>query len=619
MNKLFAELGIGLANPDYSGFIVAWILVLVLTIATIRWRTKTLKELNVLSWPDAFVKPRWRALKTFCQVAGFFFLVVALIGPQWGQKEKVVKAEGLDICFAIDLSRSMQAEDVVPSRLQAAKNQLTIFMQRMGGDRAALVGFAGSAFIAAPLTTDHRALVSFLDPMDPSYISDQSTNLSVGIDACLKALSLDKVKERAEIADLAAKVVVLVSDGEETGDDFQGAVKRAEALGVPVYAFAVGTAKGGLIPVRTDSGMRYLKDPDNPDANVVTKLEEKKIKEIAEKTGGKVFYLSGGVEVLKDFEAALTNYKRDSVDAGTRLDREDRFQWPLAVAFFLLFLDFLIPELGFAWKLFAQRKGSAALKAVAVSLVFAAAPRSEAEGLPSKLMPWTIFRSNRGTSQYQDKQLPESRQSFETALADDSRDLMLRYNWAATRLAMSAPQEKGQDFNQKILDEASGELKKILRESETKNPHDPFLKPLHYQLGLALELKKDKTGALQNYYRSLRIPPANPKLDTLTEEGIRRLLAAEQQNGGGGGQNQKQDDQKGEGDKDKKEQKFGQGPQKPAEFKGTDVNESQAKKILESVGSKEREVQKRRSQNEAKDKQRARGDDGPSNGRGKQW
>ena len=623
MNNFLSNMGVGLANPQYTGFIIAWIVVLALTFATILWRRKTLKQLKVLSWPDAFERPRFRAFKTFCQVAGLFLLVLALIGPQWGQKEKVVKAEGLDLCFAIDLSRSMLAEDVLPSRLQAAKNQLTIFMQRMGGDRAALVGFAGSAFVAAPLTTDHRALMSFLDPMDSSYISDQSTNLSVGVDACLRALGLDQVKDRVEIADLAAKVIVVISDGEETGDDFKGAVGRAETLGVPVYAFAVGTAKGGLIPIRSERGVQYLKDPSNPSSNVITKLEEKKIKEIAEKTGGKVFYLSGGIEILKDFEAALANYKRDSIDAGTRLDREDRFQWPLGIAFFFLFLDFFLPELGFlwVWPLRLRNKTKTLLMLVAGLSAFNA--RAASDPANEGLMPWTIFRNNRGTAQYQKKAFPESRKSFEDALADESKSILLRYNWAATRLAMSFPQEKGQDFNQKILDESVGELKKILADYKPAGVGDPFLKALTYQLALALELKKDKENALAHYYQALTLQPANAKLDNPTQEGIRRLLAAQQQQGGGGGggddQKDKNKDDKGQDEGDKKDQKFGQQQGQKPEFKGTDVSESQAKKILESVGSKEREVQKRRSQKEAQEKQRAQDNEGQATGRGKQW
>ncbi|MEO5666531.1 MAG: VWA domain-containing protein [Bdellovibrionota bacterium] len=621
MNTMLMELGIGFANPDYAGFLVAWVLVLGLSFATIRWRKKMLGALNVLSWPDAFEKPRWRGSKIVCQIIGLLFLVIALIGPQWGQKEKVVKAEGLDLCFAVDLSRSMLAEDVTPNRLQAAKNQLTIFMQGMGGDRAALVGFAGSAFVAAPLTTDHRALVSFLDPMDSSYISDQSTNLSVGIDACLRALGLDKVKDRSEIADLAAKVVVIVSDGEETGDDFKGAAARAETLGVPVYGFAVGTSKGGLIPIRSERGVEYLKDPSNPSTNVVTKLEEKKLKDIADKTGGKIFYLSGGVEVLKDFNAALANYKRDSIDAGTRLDREDRFQWPLAVAFFFLFLDFLIPELGFAWKWPSRSKNGA--KTLVILLAGLGAWDSNAAPGAEGLMPWTIYRNNKAFSLYKKKSYTESRQALEDALSDNARNLMLRYNWASTRLAMSFPQEKGQDFNQKILDETIGEFTKILSEYKPDLPADPFVKGLHYQLALALELKKEREKALAHYYDALLQKPAEKELDPVIEESIRRLLAAQQQQGGGGGggsENEKKDNKGGEGDKDKKDKKYGQGQQqKPAEFKGTDVNQSQAKKILESVGSKEREVQKRRSQKEAQEKQRAQGQDGQADGRGKQW
>ncbi len=497
---------------------------------------------------------------------------------------------------------------------------MTIFMQRMGNDRAALVGFAGSAFIAAPLTTDHRAIMSFLDPMNNSYISDQSTNLAVGVDACLKALGLESVKDRAEIADLAAKVIVIISDGEETGSDFRGAIARAENLGVPIYSFAVGTARGGPIPIRSERGVEYLKDPDNGGNNVITKLEEKRLKEMANKTGGKVFYLSSGVEILKDFEAALANYKRDSVDAGTRLDREDRFQWPLILAFLFLFLDFLIPERGFAFRKRARRGQSNLGVWIAGALVLLSSQGARANpAADSTLMPWTIFRNNRALALYRKQALPEARKSFEDALSDNSRHFVLRFNWAATRLAMALPQQQGQEINQKILDEVSGELKKLLKEYPVKAKEDAFLKGLHYQLALALELKKQKEEALIHYYSALHQGPVNDKLDASTEEGIRRLLAeSPQSGGGGGGGGQGENPEPQDGQEPPKNPQYGQQQRKP-EFQGTDIDQSQAQKILESVGSKEREVQKRRSQKEAQERQRERGKDGQSFGRGKQW
>ncbi|NCN42461.1 VWA domain-containing protein [bacterium] len=626
------KFGITFANPSYFVFLVLWCAILLLTFYNIIWRKKALQKLKVFNIPGAFTAPKWRTLKTTLSVLGYLFLVIALIGPQWGQKENPIKAQGLDLCFAIDLSRSMLAEDVLPNRLQSSKNQLSIFMGRMAGDRASLVGFAGSAFVAAPLTTDYHAILSFLDPMIPSYISDQSTNLSVGVDACLNSLGLEEVKDRIEIEDLAAKVVVLVTDGEETGSDFNGAVARAEKLGVPVYTFAVGTAKGGLIPIRSERGVQYLKDPSNPSKNVITKLEDKVIKEVAGKTGGKIFYLTNGVDAWKEFEEALANYKRDSVEAGTRLDREDRFQWPLLIAFLFLLLDFFLPEAG---RIF--RKGSLG----SIILFLLLTPSAKAE--EANLMPWTIYKNNKGVDKFFDGELSDSRLQFEDALADRASDLRLRFNWAATRFAMALPKAppKGEDgappasnqeqqINEKVVNEALKEFlaieKDYLKGREETPKDDIFLKSLKFEQALAHEILKEKTKGLQAFYRAQTLGPEEEQLDGEIEEGIKRLLSeppADGGGGGGGGQDDPKDGESkdGEGKGDKKDQnpKYGQGQKKP-EFKGTDVDKEQAAKILESVGSKERDVQMRKAQQNAEEQQQGKGkQDGQSFGRGKQW
>jgi len=632
-----SDFGIAFANPEYTPLLFVWVFVVGLFIFNAAWRRKTLKKLQVMNWPDAFDAPKARPYKNVMQIVGFLFLVLAMMGPQWGQKEKTVKAQGLDVCMAIDLSRSMLAEDVQPNRLQAAKNQLTIFMNRMGGDRAALVGFAGSAFVAAPLTTDHHAIVSFMDPMSSSYISDHSTNLAVGVDACLTALGLEDVKDRVEIEDLAAKVIVLISDGEETGDDFRGAIGRSAKLGVPIYSFAVGTAKGGLIPIRSERGVEYLKDPENAGANVITKLEEKKLKEIAEKSGGKVFYLVNGIEAWKEFEDALQNYKRDSVDSGTRLDREDRFQWPLWVAFLLLLLDFLLPETGWAFR------RSSSLKNIVLILIgflgLSSRPSyAAAQEVDSDLNPLTIYKNNKGVKLYKNRNNPEARHQFEEALADKSNNVLLRFNWAANRLVMSFPQvdesaPKGagaapdpKQFNQKIIEESLGELTKIYENYVPTSSEDGFYKALNYQMGLVNEIKQAAPEAMKHYYASLGLKPANKELDELATEAIKRLLVSQSSGGGGGGgggggeSNPEDEKSDGEGEGDKKEQnpKYGQGQQKP-KFSGTDINEQQAKKILESVQSKEQEVQKRKAQKDAKEKGSRGNEQGQSFGRGKQW
>ena len=337
MSGLSANWGVYLAYPERWPLFLLIIAVVGLIARSAKFRAQILRGMGI-ERPEQLDRtglqvPRNRRLKNILYVSGLAILALACLGPQWGQKEHAVRAEGLDICFALDLSNSMLAEDMSPNRLEQSKNQLSIFLQRLGGDRAAIAGFAGSGFVAAPLSVDHASLVNFLEPLNPTFVSDHSTNLGAGVDACMTALELDKVRSRDEISDAAAKLVVLVSDGEDTVEDSNEAIARAEKLGVPVYAMAVGTTKGAPIPVRDERGelLRYVKEPGATEV-VVSKLLDQGLKDLAKKTGGKVFYAASGVEAWNNFEKAIANYKRDSKDAGTKLDREDRFQWPLLLA-----------------------------------------------------------------------------------------------------------------------------------------------------------------------------------------------------------------------------------------------------------------------------------------------
>lgn len=624
------ELGISFANADHFYFLAIWVGFVILYLFNRRWRKINLQKLQVLSWPGAFVKPKARRIKSFFQITGLLFLIIALLGPQWGQKEKPLRAQGLDLCVGLDLSRSMLAEDVAPNRLQAAKNQLSLFIQRLGGDRVTLVGFAGSSFMAVPLTNDHRAIISFMDPMNNSYISDQSTNLPRAVDSCLNALGLEKVKDRIEIEDLAAKVIVLVTDGEETNDDYKDAVSRATKLGVPIYSFAAGTAKGGLIPLRSDRGVEYLKDPAQPGSNVISRLEEKTLKDMADKTGAKVFYLANGVEAWKEFEETLARYKRDGIDTGTQFDREDRFQWPLWIAFFFLILDFLVPELG--WR----RIFSSSMSLLIWILLPASflSQKIEAQSLSPKNLftpessPAIVYKNNKGTKEFQKRNHAEARKQFEEALSESSQSPVLRFNWASNRLVMSFPQDSGKGpmdpkkLNQQVLDEGLKELQKLHETYLPTQSDDRFYKGLNYQLAVAYELKQDKAKALKHYYTALNLKPEDNKLDPLTEEAIKRLLASSEQGGGGGGEGQDPKENKegeGEGEDKKDNPQYTRGQQQAPKFDGTEIDDQQAKKILESSQTKENDVRKKNAQKESRAQSSNDKDANDQLGRGKQW
>lgn len=681
--------GIQFAHDELS-----WLLFLPPALVFLMFRTRNIRrrfwKLLGLEQPDpTFEAPVNRRLKSFLFLLGFTAAVIAAIGPQWGQKAHPVKAQGLDMCFALDLSKSMWAEDLPPNRLGQAKNQLEIFLPRLGGDRAALVGFAGSAYVAAPLSVDHTALVTYLDSMNPETISDQATNLSAGVEACLSALGLDEIKDRNEILDDAARLIVLISDGEDTAEDDTGAVARAEKLGVPVFAMALGTEKGAPIPLREKGKLlEYVKDPDT-NQPVVTKLGLKGLKSVAEKTGGKVFVASGGLEAWKSFEESIADFKRESRDAGTKLDKEDRFQWPLLFAFLWLLWDFALTEVKWRWM-------KPWVWVIFVGSALGLGASREARAFDSHT-PKGVWFNNKGVKAFRKKDPKEAERNFSEALTEDAGDLDLRYNWAVNKLHGSIPHEPAPTaptpeataaqtggaqggepekpkVDEKMLGEALKELETLRADPRIAKPdREEFRRRLRYQLGQAYELKKDNVKALENYYASLTdkgllltAPPssegkkgAEPKqeakaegeasgkddatpphefappkpgqakppktLDEAAHINIARLLVAQQGDSGSSGQDKdqkKQDqDQKQDQKKENQPKDYGQDKQK-AKFTGTDVSESEARQILESVSGEEKDVMKRKAGGEAKERAARHRRDSQDKGgghRGKDW
>lgn len=628
---MIESLGIYFSQADHWPYLLLLPLLIGFMIRTARFRRKIITDISAADSSSLFLRsssmiaPKARRFKHGLFLGGLFFVCLAALGPQWGQKAQVVKAQGLDVCFALDLSRSMLAEDASPSRLAQAKNQLSIFLPNLGGDRAALVGFAGSGFVAAPLSSDHAAMTGFLDPMDPSFVSNQSTNLATGVDACLTALGLDTVKTRDEMSDSAAKLIVLISDGEDQFDDYNDAVKRCENLGIPVFAMAAGTAKGSTIAIRNQKGelTGYVSQNQQP---VMTKLEDKALKEIVRRTGGKIFYLSTGTDAWKNFSEATSNYKRDSRDAGTRMDREERFQWPLAIGFLLLLLDFLIPEAGLVLP-FSRRKRQRKIKTKLALLLLALhpAPHAQAASQPAsatdtevvvkpKAPPRIVVDNNLAAVKMSKGDLPTALKKLEEALQRDSSNPVLRFNWATAKLFSSVNKEGS--VNPKIADESIKELEALAKDlSAHPNPAlTDLAKATQYQLGQGFELKKDIARALESYYRTVTTGRVND-LDLKAKKNVSRLIAEQQNSGGGGGGSGEDQKQGKEGGKDDKKDEQGKDPKKPKpekdgedhtdvrqkpKYSGTEISEDEARQILESVTGEEREVQKRKAQGEAK-------------------
>ena len=278
-------------------------------------------------------------LKFTVLILAFGFLVIGLVNPKIGTKSETVKREGIDIVFAVDVSKSMLCEDVAPSRLEKSKQIVSQIINQLVGDRIGIVAYAGSAFPVLPITTDYGVAKMFLQSMNPSMVSSQGTSLDDAIK--LSSTYFDDDKK-------TSKLLILISDGEDHSEGASDAAEEANKLGLKIITIGVGTAKGGPIPLKENGRVLSFKRDQN-NAVVVTKLNEESLKVISKNTKGGYVNGNNTKEVLEYVKNALDNIEKTEFEAQQFTDYNSQFQWFLGIAFFLLLLDVFFLERKTKW------------------------------------------------------------------------------------------------------------------------------------------------------------------------------------------------------------------------------------------------------------------------------
>ena len=273
--------------------------------------------------------PARRWLRGACVLGALGLLAVTLAGPRLGYDTLEVPHKGRDVLIAMDVSRSMLATDVAPTRLQRSKLLAEDLISELGGDRLGLVAFAGSAFLQAPLTLDHGAVLAAVDELDTELIPKGGTNLAAAIRTCEEAFGKAEGFSRA---------IVIISDGEELDADGVTAAKQAAAAGIRIFTVGVGSAEGSEIPLGPGEFVR-----DAAGKVVQSRLDAARMKEIAEASGG--FYVPLDENAARKLATAGIG-KMEEVEMSTSASRRpiERYQWPLAAAIGLLALQALVGE-----------------------------------------------------------------------------------------------------------------------------------------------------------------------------------------------------------------------------------------------------------------------------------
>ncbi|MBL7542551.1 MAG: VWA domain-containing protein [Bdellovibrionaceae bacterium] len=286
-----------------------------------------------------YQKRKW---KWFLQFLVLSLMAVALARPQLGQNQAVVRSEGFEIIFAVDVSESMMAEDLRPSRLDQAKLELAKLVDLMPGNKVGLIAFAGSSVLMSPLTNDMGAIKMYLDSLTPSLISNQGTNIESAIQH-----SMDVFERGGVTTDSGSKVtrvILVASDGEDHEENALKAVEAAVQKNIRVFSIAYGTEKGGTIPKRDNFG--YLKGykTDNKGQTIITQVKGDFLKQVAQKGKGSFYFSVFGGNHIQSLVDDFKDFEKSQFESTVVTDYEERFQIVLVIAFVLGLIELILGE-----------------------------------------------------------------------------------------------------------------------------------------------------------------------------------------------------------------------------------------------------------------------------------
>ena len=268
-----------------------------------------------------------------------------------GTKLETVKREGVDIVFALDVSKSMLAEDIAPNRLEKAKRLVSEIINQLASDRIGIIAYAGQAFPQLPITTDYGAAKMFLQSMNTDMLTSQGT----AIDQAIELASTYYDDE-----DQTNRVLFIISDGEDHSEGSTlGAVEEATEQGIRIFTIGVGKSKGAPIPLKVNGVVESLKKDANGEV-VITKMNQQVLEDIADEGNGEYIDGSNTEEAVEFIKEQLNQMDKKEFEAKQFAEYKDQYQWFLGAGLFFLFLDVFVLDKKTKWlkklNLFNEKK-----------------------------------------------------------------------------------------------------------------------------------------------------------------------------------------------------------------------------------------------------------------------
>ena len=271
-------------------------------------------------------------MKFILRVTFFTLLIISLLGPNFGIKEEKVEVVGKDIMIAVDLSESMNANDIQPSRIEKVKFEIKKIVDEFSGDRIGIIMFSGEAFVQCPLTYDKNALNLFVETLNTGLVPNSGTDFGPPLE-----LGLSKLQdENSGDNDFKSKIIILFSDGEDFGEDTDQSIEKIKENSLKLFSVGVGTDEGSKI---LDDFGNFKKDNEGND--VITKLNSSSLRETADKTGGKYYEISKNKNEINQMITEIKNIKGDIIDQQTSNISENKYFYFLLSALVLVAIDFI--------------------------------------------------------------------------------------------------------------------------------------------------------------------------------------------------------------------------------------------------------------------------------------
>jgi len=498
-------------------------------------------------------------------------LIIAVADPQVGTQLEEVKREGIDLFIALDVSLSMKAEDIRPSRLEKAKRDVSDLLRKLHGDRVGLVVFAGEAFVQFPLTADYSAADLFISAVDVDAVPVPGTMIGNAIDLSLQSFRKDLPTQKA---------VIVVSDGENTEGDVAGAVENAKKEGIRVYTIGMGTPEGGPIPIYTD-GVRTDYHRDRAGNIVLTKLDESALQQIALATGGSYEHATSGGNEVDDIYKELSGLQKTELGSLQVTGFEDQFQYPLALAILLLILETMLSE----------RRGKILLRIMRIIPAGRLLPLALLLVVSPAHSQTVRSHVRSGNEAYEKNRFSDAEAEYKKALEIDPSSRVAQMNLGNAY------------YKQQRFDEAHRVYNSTV--TTAKNPADQSM--AYYDLGNTLFRSNKLPESIEAYKQALRLNPLDEdaRYNYLLAKDRLKQQQNQKQQGGQNKQNQNQQNQQQQNQNQQDQQKDQQQPQ-PQQSKQDQTKQQQsqaqqqknqmpreeADRILEALRNNEKEIQK---------------------------